>query len=74
MDGAAGSKVEILPGIDTGVPMALNHSRCTPQGTNAAVMAALRGGPHGVVLSRKYSEMRLTNLSGAGEAIRELGS
>jgi hypothetical protein len=26
----------------------------------------------GVILSRKYSEMRLANLSGAGEAIREL--
>ncbi len=26
----------------------------------------------GVVLSRKYSEMRLANLSGAGEALREL--
>jgi hypothetical protein len=25
-----------------------------------------------VLLSRKYSEMRLANLSGAGEAIREL--
>jgi hypothetical protein len=25
-----------------------------------------------VILSRKYSEMRLANLSGAGEAIREL--
>jgi hypothetical protein len=26
----------------------------------------------GVVLSRKYAEMRLTNLAGAGEALREL--
>jgi hypothetical protein len=25
-----------------------------------------------VILSRKYSEMRLANLSGAGDAIREL--
>jgi hypothetical protein len=27
-----------------------------------------------VVLSRKYSEMRLDNLSGAGEAIRRVAS
>jgi len=26
------------------------------------------------VLSRKYAEMKLTNLAGAGEALRELGS
>jgi len=25
------------------------------------------------VLSRKYAEMKLTNLAGAGEALRELG-
>ena len=41
--------------------------------TKAAVMAAFQAGAHGVLLSRKYSEMRLANLSGAGEAIRELG-
>jgi hypothetical protein len=26
-----------------------------------------------VVLSRKYAEMKLTNLGGAGEALKELG-
>jgi hypothetical protein len=36
------------------------------------VTAAFRAGAHGVILSRKYSEMRLANLSGAGEAIKEL--
>ena len=30
-------------------------------------------GAHGVILSRKYSEMKLANLSGAGEAIQQLG-
>ena len=37
-----------------------------------AVLAAFRAGAPGVLLSRKYSEMRLANLSGAGEAIRQL--
>jgi len=37
-----------------------------------AVSAAFRAGAPGVILSRKYSEMRLADLSGAGDAIREL--
>jgi hypothetical protein len=35
-------------------------------------MAAFRGGAEGVILSRKYSEMRLENLRGAGDALREM--
>jgi hypothetical protein len=37
------------------------------------VLAAFRAGSDGVLLSRKYSEMKLGNLRGAGAAIRELG-
>jgi hypothetical protein len=37
-----------------------------------AVLAAFAGGAQGVVLSRKYSEMQLEHLTGAGDAIREL--
>jgi hypothetical protein len=48
-------------------------TRCTPEGVKQAVLAAFEGGAEGVVLSRKYSEMSLDNLSGAGAAIRELG-
>ncbi|HZT32344.1 MAG TPA: hypothetical protein VFA33_20820 [Bryobacteraceae bacterium] len=70
--GAAGAKTRIWPGIDIDIPTAANHSKCTPQGVRDAVLAAFRGGAHGVILSRKYSEMKLANLSGAGEAIRQL--
>jgi hypothetical protein len=49
-----------------------NHSECTPQSVKAAVLSAFRAGAPGVILSRKYSEMQLADLSGAGEAIREL--
>lgn len=48
-------------------------TQCTREGVKAAVLAAFAGGAEGVVLSRKYSEMRLDILSGAGDAIEELG-
>ena len=34
-------------------------------------MNALKGGADGIILSRKYSEMRLENLAAAGRAFRE---
>ncbi len=73
VEGAAGTRTLIWPGIDIDIPTSANHTKSTPQGTKEAVLAALRAGAHGVILSRKYSEMRLANLSGAGEAIKELG-
>ncbi len=72
MEGAAGTKTLIWPGIDIDIPTAGAHSKSTPQGTKEAVLAAFKAGSHGVILSRKYSEMKLANLAGAGEAIREL--
>ncbi len=72
LDGAAGTKTLIWPGIDIDIPTAQNNSKSTPQGTKDAVLAAFRAGAHGVILSRKYSEMKMANLNGAGEAIREL--
>jgi hypothetical protein len=72
LEGVAGTKTQIWPGIDIDIPTESNHSKCTPQSVKQAVSAALRAGAPGVILSRKYSEMRLTDLSGAGDAIREL--
>jgi hypothetical protein len=45
-----------------------------PQSVKEAVRAAFRAGAPGVILSRKYSELRLADLSlsGAGDAGREL--
>lgn len=63
----------IYPGIDIDIPTALNEKRTQPADVKAAVLAAFRAGAPGVVLSRKYAEMKLTNLAGAGEALRELG-
>ena len=73
VDGIAGKKTLIWPGIDIDIPTAANNSKCTPEGTREAVLAAFKGGAQGVILSRKYSEMKLTNLKGAGDAIRQLG-
>jgi len=63
----------IYPGIDIDIPTAPTEKRTQPSDVKAAVLAAFRAGAPGVVLSRKYAEMNLTNLAGAGEALRELG-
>jgi hypothetical protein len=68
-----GAKTQLWPGIDIDIPTAADHSKSSPEGTRLAVEAAFRAGADGVLLSRKYSEMKLTNLAGAGKAIRERG-
>jgi hypothetical protein len=69
-----GTKTQLWPGIDIDIPTDVNNSsRSTPEGTRDAVLAAFRAGSDGVILSRKYSEMRLANLRGAGAAVRQLG-
>lgn len=70
--GVAGTKTQIWSGLDIDIPTEANHSKCTSESVKAAVRAAFNAGAPGVILSRKYSEMRLANLSGAGDAIREL--
>ncbi len=72
LEGVAGTKTLIWPGIDIDIPTEPSNCKCTPQSVKQAVLAAFRAGAPGVILSRKYSEMRLADLSGAGDAIREL--
>jgi hypothetical protein len=64
-------RCKIYPGIDVDIPTAKGEKETTPEDTYAATLAALRAGAQGVVLSRKYSEMRLANLAGAGKAISD---
>ena len=66
-----GTKTLLWPGIDIDIPTAA-QVRKYARGTKAAVAAAFKGGADGVLLSRKYSEMKLANLRGAGDAAREL--
>jgi hypothetical protein len=61
---------KIWPGIDIDIPTGQNEKKSEPQDVREAVLASFRGGADGVILSRKYSEMRLANLRAAGEALR----
>jgi len=64
-------KCSILPGIDIGIPVGTNSRIASPDDTYAATIAAFHAGAPGVILSRKYSEMKLANLEAAGKAIRD---
>ena len=64
-------KCKILPGIDVGIPTKKTSRKGSADDVYAATLAAYKGGAHGVILSRKYSEMTLTQLDGAGRAIRD---
>jgi hypothetical protein len=65
---------EAPSGINADHSQGAELTRCTRESVRDAVLAAFDGGADGVVLSRKYSEMRLENLSGAGDAIRALST
>ena len=68
----AGPRLKIWPGIDIDIPTGASEKKTQPDDVYRAVRAAFQGGAHGVLLSRKYSEMRLANLRAAGRAVREL--
>jgi hypothetical protein len=61
--------VKVWPGIDIDIPTGLDEKKTEPQDVRAAVRAALSAGADGVILSRKYSEMRLANLRAVREAL-----
>ena len=63
----------IYPGIDIDIPTGKGQKKTQPSDVRNAVKAAFNAGAPGVILSRKYSEMRLENLSGAGAALKDLG-
>jgi len=67
-----GGKAKVYPGIDIDIPTGKNSRKASPEDTYAAVAAALKADADGLILSRKYSEMRLANLAAAGRAVREL--
>ena len=67
-------KASSVTGIGGEVRSASELTQCSREQVKAAVLAAFEGGAQGVVLSRKYSEMQLDHLSGAGDALKELRS
>jgi hypothetical protein len=66
-----GGKCRILPGIDIDIPTGRDQKKTTPEDVYASTTAALKNGAAGVIFSRKYSEMKLGNLSGGGRAVKE---
>lgn len=77
VEALAGTKTQVWPGIDVDIPSGdippeAHYMKCTPETTKAVTLAAYRGGAQGLVISRKYSEMRLANLAAVGDALREL--
>ncbi len=66
-------KIAIYPGIDVDIPTGKDQKKTTAQDVRNAVRAAFSAGAQGIILSRKYSEMRLEHLAGAGQALRDLG-
>jgi len=68
----AGPTMKIWPGLDVDIPTAAASRKTRPEDVYEAVKAAFAGGAHGILLSRKYSEMRLDNIRAAGRAVRDL--
>jgi hypothetical protein len=66
-------EIAIYPGIDIDIPTDQKDKKTQPPDVKAAVKAALTSGAAGVILSRKYSEMKLANLAAAGESLKDLG-
>ncbi len=64
-------RIAVYPGLDMGVPT--HGKQVTPEDARDSVKAAFGAGAPGVVLSRKYSEMRLATLTGVGQGLREEG-
>src|SRR5260370_35609961 len=65
LDGAAGTKTRIWPGIDIDIPTGKNQSKSTPQGTKDAVLAAFKAGAPGRPRAREISGVKLSNFSRA---------
>jgi len=68
----SGPNVKLYPGIDIDVPTRQTDKRTQPDDVRRSVRAAFEAGADGVVLAREYVEMRLANLSAAGDTLRQI--
>jgi hypothetical protein len=66
-----GTLTKIWSGIDVDLPSVNNIRNLGAEGLKNSIKAAFKGGADGIILSRKYSEMNLSTLVGAGQAIKE---
>ncbi|MFF0823886.1 hypothetical protein ACFYUR_26240 [Micromonospora haikouensis] len=67
---AVAGRAAVYPGLDLDVPTPEHVKKTSPEEVRASVTAALDGGADGIILSRKYSEMRLDNLAAVGDTLR----
>jgi hypothetical protein len=65
-------QVMVYPGIDIDVPTKPTDHRTKPDDVRQAIHGAFGAGANGVVLSTRYEEMWLTNLTAAGDTLREV--
>ena len=74
VEGVKSTNAQIWPGLDVDIAnVDLQFSRSSPPVVNECTKACFRGGAKGLVISRKYSEMKLANLAAVGDALREIG-
>jgi len=80
LEGVWRATTPVYAGIDVDIPIQSDDldreksptvGKSTRASVREAARQALRAGVHGIVISRKYSEMRLDSLSGIGDAVRE---
>jgi hypothetical protein len=80
VEGAAAAGTPVWAGIDVDIPIQSDDlgeqksptvGRSTRESVSEAAGQALRAGVAGIVISRKYSEMRLDSLSGIGDALKQ---
>ena len=78
--GSAGTPV--WTGIDVDIPIQSDNldqqksstvGKSTRASVRESVSEAFRAGVQGIVISRKYPEMRIDSLSGVGDALKQLG-
>lgn len=81
LEGLGSAKTPVYAGIDVDIPIqsddldkekSLTVGKSTRASVREAARQAFRAGVQGIVISRKYSEMRLDSLSGIGDAVHEL--
>jgi hypothetical protein len=67
-------KASVYMGIGVDAPrLRKDQAVCTPDIVRRSVLASYRAGANGVVFAPNYASMKLSNLAGAAEALKELG-
>ncbi len=67
-------KVPVYMGLGVDAPRTTpDQAKCTPDIVYRSVLATFRAGGEGVIYAPNYASMKLTNLDGGAEALKELG-